>query len=50
MKASLELDHNCGHHVTESVPPIAGFSSTIRGDAGNGRDSEAAHSKIWPQL
>jgi len=25
------LDHNCGHNVTGSVPPIAGFSSTIRG-------------------
>jgi len=51
-KVRFGLDHNCGHHVTESVPSIAGFSSTIRGMpyAGNGRDAEAAHSKIWPQV
>jgi len=52
LKKFLGLDHNCGHNVTGSVPPVAGFSSTIRGMsyADNGRDSEATHGKIWPQL
>jgi len=27
----IGFDHNCGHNVTGSVPPLAGFSSTIRG-------------------
>jgi len=32
--AILGLDHNCGHNVTGSVPPISGFSIAIRGMPG----------------